>query len=634
MSRSASAFDWHAHAVELAARPQRLVSRKPKYFDWSAHEKTLAKQDVAVLKATVPAQWARHIDLLGARVSGLANWEQPAAWRERIAAFRAAHGDALQLAMGDSEICTRAKAIAANVGDFLKPAPVDVGADDVRAMSAGLRVDVTYGALSEADQLDVVLMVCMALEVDPPKSLTGAGAVARALDHVWWRRVLRKKVARVVEHGAIKLGVVSKTEGGYASDDAVQRRGQQLERNRLMLEKTIVKNEAGQNFSLFELAKKSTANPAVRGGELMTRIRGCEEYAVEQGHFGLFFTQTTPSRFHAVTVGGRTAARAPRANPLYDGKSTPRDAQAWLCQKWARARSEMAREGIKVYGFRVAEPHHDGTPHWHSLLWFETDLQSKQAMLIIGKHWLSDGGGEPGAKDHRVNVKPMIQGGAAGYIAKYISKNIGQFDVGQYTDEADGQQLEIWAGEVKGWQRVDAWAATWGIRQFQAIGQPSVGVWRELRRVSEDQISEARTSGDKRDGIAQWLHGAVHKAAGSKADWGAYMRLMGGVCLRRLDWLVQPAKRINEVVNGYGEAVTQKIVVGVQLVSGRWLVSRRQAWARVAEPVPQSPDSRDALAAPWTRFTNCTARLTGRLRAALLGLDNKEFSVRYSLCPI
>ena len=524
--------------------------------------------------------------------------EDQRAWFVRLREFADRHGDAFRWAMPDADICKKAKELARSVTDFATMWPEQ---------------------LTEAERLDVVLMVCSSCGVEPPKSLSVTGAIARGESDVWWRRVLRKKIARVVEHGAIKLGVVTRNGGGYASDDAVTRRRDQLKRNAEMLEKSLLKNEAGQVFKLSSLAKSSTSNPAVRGDELMTRIRGCEEYASVNGHVGTFWALTTPSRFHAVLVGGKTAAAKARPNPKYDGVSSPRDAQLWLRTQWARARAELAREGVEVYGFRVAEPHHDGTPHWHAMLWFKTPLAMNQGMAIIATRWFEDAGREPGAHEHRVNCKLITENGAAAYMAKYVAKNIGHYGLAESLDTLDGLEAAVWAGDVQGWQRVDAWASTWGIRQFQAIGQPSVSVWREMRRVTRDQVDECRVMHGER--LPQQIHAAVHRLGDLMADWARFMSLMGGACLPRADYVLRLAKRVNDSVNGYGEALVKKTVVGVVTYGGKWLISRRQAWARVVNVPVSSPAECAALAAPWSGFNNCTARLTGRMRAALLGLD-------------
>ena len=544
-------------------------------------------------------------------------------WLEKLQDFAAKHGDALRWNMSDGDIIKKSREIARDVNDFLTIWPE---------------------ALSEAQKLDVVIMMCQSVGVPEPVSVTAAGAIERGISDVWWRRCLRKKIARVVEHGAIKLGIVSRNIGGYCSNDAVNRRTAQIKRNTEMLKKSVLKNEAGQVFTLASLAKVSTSNPAVRGNELMTRIRGCEEYADAAGHVGTFWALTTPSRFHAVIVGGKTSKARARPNPKYDGVSTPRDAQFWLREQWARARAELAREGVEVYGFRVAEPHHDGTPHWHAMLWFKSELAMHQGMSIIGSWWLKDAGREPGAHEHRVNVKKIEAGGAAGYMAKYVAKNIGHYDVGDHLDTLDGLEASVWAGDVQGWQRVDAWAATWGIRQFQAIGQPSVTVWREMRRVTADQVASAWQLGG--DPLPSKIWHAVHKHSddfleksggameqvetvtrrGLMADWARYMTHMGGVCLRRTEYALQPAKRINDVINMFGEKIVQKKVVGLVMSSGHWLISRRQAWARVVDVPVSSPIECAALAVPWSGFNNCTARLTGRLRAALLGLDKPRYA--------
>ncbi len=100
----------------------------------------------------------------------------------------------------------------------------------------------------------------------------------------------------------------------------------------------------------------------------MTRMSGFDEIGRVHGHFGCMVTLTCPSSFH------KKLAADGRDNPKFDG-STPRDGADYLQKVWTQIRAKLDREGIRVYGFRVAEPHHDGTPHWHFLLFMEPQHQ-------------------------------------------------------------------------------------------------------------------------------------------------------------------------------------------------------------------------------------------------------------------
>jgi hypothetical protein len=326
---------------------------------------------------------------------------------------------------------------------------------------------------------------------------------------------------------------------------------------------------------------------------------------------GIFLTLTVPSRFHAVTTA--KGSRVVLKNPKYDG-SSPRDAQAWLCARWAEARSAMARAGIAMYGLRVAEAHHDGTPHWHALLWFENQAQAALARVVIRAKWLMHDGADAGASRYRVSIVAMKAGGAAGYVAKYIAKNINSsVDVGKHLDDLQGAQLELDTGAYQGAARVDAWAATWGIRQFQFVGLPPVGVWRAMRAVSVDQVKDARDVPRE----VRMACDAVHRSGDAKADHHLFIKAMGGVALGLKGYALRIGREVSDKVNSYGEAVRAALTVGVEDAAGRLYVSRRSAWARVVDAPAQSPEVRAALAAPWTRFNNCAARLRGGIVKSL-----------------
>lgn len=486
-------------------------------------------------------------------------WRQNDAWREaRLAPLSA-----------DAAAWVRSGAHAADIVGGYRAGNLAIGAASDALRSVGVAYD--------ADEIDLRAQAnarrCQFLTRDQAEAfartigarlpvgptVTAQGIYARLKNRGWWRRQLRAIYGRRAENTYRDLGRVHRKCEPYITNDGLRRHYQQKARGAEFLRAhDVLCTDTGELFPLEEIAAHSLASATVRRNETMVRIRGLEEYAHENGDTWAFFTLTAPSAYHPRLH----ASGAP--NPAYI-KSTVRQARDLLQKLWTRVRAAARRRGIKVYGFRVAEPHHDGTPHWHLLL-FGTASALDMLWELLQKHWCSVNGEEltgPAAYEaraKRVDPDPAKGHSAAGYIAKYIAKGID----GHSLEADDGHETDL--SGVDAAIRVEAWARLHGIRQFQQIGGPRIGPYRELRRIREP-IAEPK------------LESA--RLAADAGEFAMYMRHAAGIELDKLPGSALP-------LNAWEEVPVDR-VVGIRCAGGHGrlvrVCTRPHRWSRVRRPM-------------------------------------------------
>ena len=418
--------------------------------------------------------------------------------------------------------------------------------------------EIVINSASKHDAYGACASLAKQKEVVPPipagEIKTVNGCINRFTSRKWWVKSFRKSSIRTAEAALRDAGLVSRHTGIYASNDAVNRRIESRRRGREFLKSMAAVNDLGEYFPLDKLVDASVSNPKVRRCELMARLAGLELDCRKSGLIADYYTLTTPSRFHRTHIRGVP-------NVKFDG-SDPRAGQNWLLTYWSRIRAKLKREHIEIHGIRVAEPHHDGTPHWHLLLFCASNDQN-QVRAIIRKYMLQDDGDESGAVAKRVKVEAIdySRGTGVGYLAKYISKNIDGHGIDRDFETCSNVSVKDVA------VRVETWASTWGIRQFQFFGAAPVGVWRELRRLRTETVESLEP---------------VRRLV-DKGDWAGFTNAIIRVGKRIKSLAVQLWRKWFDRPGEYGDPIGFK-TVGVQSDTER-ILTRERTW----ELIPAAP---------------------------------------------
>ncbi|MFM1346914.1 replication endonuclease [Yersinia proxima] len=416
-------------------------------------------------------------------------------------------------------------------------------------------------------------------------------SLSRLVNPGWWERKLKAQRTRWREALLIAVGNVSRdmSASSYASKQAIREVFARRQSNLEYLKSCQLENiETGERIDLIDKVMASISNPEIRRMELMSTIAGIEKYAASQKHVGMFLTITTPSKYHPTRLIGKGDNTKIQLNHKWDDEAySPKDGQSYLCKIWSKMRTAFKDNELSVYGMRVVEPHHDGTPHWHMMLFCQR-RQRQQVIDIMRRYALKEDGDERGAAKYRFECKHLNKGGAAGYIAKYIAKNIDGYALEGERDHETGELLTESAAAVT------AWAATWRIPQFRPIGIPSMGAYRECRRIRF--ISLAETFDETVEAV---------RHAADEGDFAAYIAAQGGTnCGHQT---VRLAKRVADELNAYDEEVQK--VVGIyapHLGADHIHETRTTQWRIVAGAVDvELLTLKSASGAPRSPVNNC-----------------------------
>ncbi|EED9166217.1 replication endonuclease [Salmonella enterica] len=422
-------------------------------------------------------------------------------------------------------------------------------------------------------------------------------AVARLINDEWWTNQLKAQRMRWHEALLIAAGEVNKDRSPYASKNAVRDVHARRLANLEYLKSCELENKVtGERIDLISKVMGSISNPEIRRMELMNTIAGIERYAAAKGDAGMFITLTTPSKYHPTRQVGKGESKTVQLNHGWNDEAfNPKDAQRYLCRIWSLMRTAFKDNDLQVYGMRVVEPHHDGTPHWHMML-FCKPRQRNQIIEIMRRYALKEDGDERGAARNRFQAKHLNRGGAAGYIAKYISKNIDGYALDGQLDNDTGKPLKDTAAAVT------AWASTWRIPQFKPIGLPTMGAYRELRKLPRG-VSIA-------DEFDERVEAA--RAAADGGDFDLYIMAQGGANVPRDGQTVRVARSVSDEVNEYEEDIERVVGIYAPHLGARHVrITRSSEWRIVPKILAVEPLTlKSGIAAPRSPVNNC-GKLTG-----------------------
>ena len=375
------------------------------------------------------------------------------------------------------------------------------------------------------------------------------------------RRALRRRAATARQHLAALLGTVGAGGAPYADHYAVTCwRERQAAAEAFGLSRVLL-FEDGQQVPLWGVMESSRK---ARLAALYAQTLGLDELADRRGLLPVFITMTLPPQHHPNPRHG-----LPYAGLEWEDAPCPEETDAAMGGLWTLLRARLAADDIDLLGLRVVEPHQDGCPHLHALLYFQDQAQSDR----LDWH-LQELCPEP-VKGKRIASKLVMldrtKAKPATYVMKYLLKCLPAHE--DAARHADGTITDGDPDHLAHHAEVQAWASERRLRRFAWLGLHGIRTtWQRIRAMTDDEIEHAP------DAMQEAAH-AMRTGA-----WADALEAMGAI---RADGRERVRLTYATRENAYGEDVKRPD----GLAMGDWHMLLRRRACKIVRP-QQAPHDR------------------------------------------
>jgi hypothetical protein len=275
---------------------------------------------------------------------------------------------------------------------------------------------------------------------------------------------LRQRYLRIAKEEALHYEQLIQRVGHdkrYAtSDQAVHQRAQQLKDHKMHLSRFGIRcgNEVKSLADIMNSTRK-------RVSELYCLSLGIDKMARSKDMRYMMITLTCPPHMHP----------RPTTQSSWD-QTRAKQAYQFLNKSNEAVKRRLANQGISfsegdAFGIIVSEPHSDGTPHLHILMYHQPDHEA----LIIDEyrkqfHW------HERAVDFSIeDTQREDAARGSSYLFKYLSDSF--YEPGDAVNDED-------TGKRSKAQRIAAWRSQINARAFRTFGlRRCITLWRQCRKL-------------------------------------------------------------------------------------------------------------------------------------------------------